>query len=187
MNGSSGTAWTQIFWRNVKCFKIKIPNLNQIRLFSKKLIMSILSIYECLTSCKKSEKTNERFFRYCMNADFWRNVKCFKIKIPNLNQIRIFSKKLIMSILSIYECLTSCKKSEKTKWTSSSGTAWTQIFWRNVKCFKIKIPNLNQIRLFSKKLIMSILSIYECLTSCKKSEKTNERFFRYCMNADFLT
>ena len=127
MNGSSGIAWTQIFWR--KCFKIKIPNLNQIRLFSKKI-----------------DYVN---FEYLWMSNFMQKIR-------------------------------------KNEWTVHQVLHEHRFFWRNAKCFNIKIPHLNHARLFSKKLIMSILSIYECLTLCKKSEKTNERFFRYCMKADFL-
>ena len=82
----------------------------------------------------------------------WHNVKCFKIKILNLHQIRYFyEKSLLMSLLSIYECLTSSKKLEKTKWTGFYVLHDRQFFWRNAKCFIIKILNLDKKRLLSKK------------------------------------
>ena len=131
MNGSSGTAWTQIFWRNVKCFKIKIPNLNQIRLFSKKLIMSILSIYECLTSCKKSEKTNERFTQVLhVNADFWCNAKCFNIKIPHLSQTKTFLKKIDYANFEYLWMSNFMQKIRKSKWTVLQVLHVNADFWR---------------------------------------------------------
>ena len=166
---------------------MKISNLNQIRLFSKNLDyvnFEYLWMSNFMQKIRKNEWIESSGTAW--TQIFWRNVKCFKIKIPNLNQIRLFLKKIDYVNFEYLWMSNFMQKIRKNEWTILQVLHERRFFDGNVKCFKIKIPNLNQIRLFSKKLIMSILSIYECLTSCKKSEKTNERFLRYCMNADFL-
>ena len=110
-----------------------------------------------------------RFFDVMQNASTLKSLTWTKLDFSQKNwlcQFRVFMKYLA--------------KNQKKRLNGSLGTAWTQIFWHNIKCLQIKIPNL--IKIFSKKLIMSISSIYEFLTSCKKSEKTNRtalqrRFF----------
>ena len=67
------------------------------------------SVYSPLSSCRISEKTNERILR-----------KSFKKKsifgpfLPKFGQTRIFPKNLLRLVFSVYSPLTSCTISEKT-------------------------------------------------------------------------
>ena len=86
-------------------------NLGRNRIFPKNPVRPFLSLYSSLTSCNKSEKSNERFSRKqwkCLFlgqfANFW----------PDFSQTRNFPKNPVTSLLSLYSPLTSCKKSEKS-------------------------------------------------------------------------
>ena len=86
-----------------------LPNLGQTRIFPKNRVPSLLCPYGPLTSCTKSEKTNEPFPR--------KNWKC-----PFLGDLgpfcpiwakREFSQENWLSLFYLYGLLTSCKVSEK--------------------------------------------------------------------------
>ena len=63
---------------------------------------------------RKNKRTGLQVLHERRLFDVTKNASKLKRLIwPNKN----FLKKLIMSLLSIYECLTSCKNSEKTEWT----------------------------------------------------------------------
>ena len=92
----------------------KMPHLPHFRYnknFLKLWAMPISSVYKTLTSCKKSEKSNEQILRKVRKCQFWAQ-KCPISAI--LGIIRVFLKKLAPSLSSVYWTLTSCKKSEKS-------------------------------------------------------------------------
>ena len=78
----------------------------QIRIFLKNLIRPLLNPYTPLTSCKKSETTNEAILRKIPKTSF---LGLFWPFLAIFGQIRIFPKNRAPSLFSIYGPLTSCK------------------------------------------------------------------------------
>ena len=114
-NRSSCTAWTQIIWCQKKCFKIKMLNLDKIRTVLRKIghiTFEHLWMSNFMQEIRKNESTGLQVLHECRLFDVTKNAS----KLKRLISIWIKNclKKLIMSLLSIYECLTSCKNSEKT-------------------------------------------------------------------------
>ena len=124
------------------------------KIFLKNPLRSFLRLYSPLTSCKKSEKTNEPFPRKlkCLFLDqFWAK-RNFFVKNPS------------MSFLSLYSPITSCKKSEKTNEVFPR-KQWKCLFLDQFRAL------LGQTRIFPKNPFRSLLSLHSPLTSCKKIRK----------------
>ena len=134
-----------------------MPNLGQTRIFQKKSALSLLSVYECLTSCQKSEKTNEQNFRYWGERSVDQNWP----KMTNLEQTRIIEKNPTLSLLSVYECQNSCQKSGKIN--EQIFRYWGEHWFVDQKC--PKMTNLGQTRIIKKNPALSLLKVYEFLTS----------------------
>ena len=118
------------------------------------------------------------------------NKKYFKIKMLNLDQISIFWKKIdyvTVKHLWMSNFMQEIRKSESIGLQVRNERRLFDVTKSasKLKCLLLSIYEWN----FSEqKLIMTFLSIYECLTSGKKLEKTNQVLVsRYCMNADYLT
>ena len=94
------------FWKFRKKFRNFLPFLPKIlkiRIFPVNLILPFFTPCIPLTSCKKSEKSNEAILR-----------KTTKTLFAPRPKIRIFPKNLIRPLFTPYIPLTSCKKSEKS-------------------------------------------------------------------------
>ena len=83
----------------------------QMHFFLKNRAPSVLYHYGSLTSCQKSEKTNEAILRKIPKTSFLARFGPFW---PKNGQMDFFLKNRAPSVSSLYGPLTSCKKSEKT-------------------------------------------------------------------------
>jgi len=122
------------------------------RIFVKNLALSLFYIHDPLTSCKKSEKSEERF--------------------PNCPQTRIFRNMIPRSFCSLYFYLALCKKLKKS---DERILRYIGKWWILAQIWPFD-PNFRTIRIFVKNLVLSLFIIYDPLTSCKKSEKSDDRF-----------
>ena len=100
------------------CFKIKTLNLDQIRTFLWKIDyvpFENLWMSNFMQEIRKSETTGLQILHERRLFDVTKNAS--KLKCLISTKQKFFKRKLIMSLLSIYQCLTSCKKAEKTQTT----------------------------------------------------------------------
>ena len=98
----------RLFWARFGPF---LPKFEQTGFFPKKRAPSLLTLYGPLTSCKRSEKTLEPILRKSLKTSF---LGYFGPFLPKFGQTGFFPKNRAPSLFSIYESLTSCKRSEKT-------------------------------------------------------------------------
>ena len=133
--------------------------------------MPFSNVYWVLTSYKKLGKSNEGILRKVQKCWFWAQ-KC--PIYPILGIIRIFLKQWRMILWSVHWVLTSYKKWEKSKEQilRKFKKRW---FWAQ-KC--PIYPILGIIRIFLKQWPMLLWSVHWALTSCRKSEKSNEWILR---------
>ena len=124
----------------------------QIRIFPKNSIRPHFTPYSPLTSCKRSEKTNEAILRKIPKTSFLGHFWPF---LAIFGQIRISPKNRAPSVFCTYGPLTSCKKSEKTNepilrkvrhGQTDRRTDWQKQFYRTLELFKfgsnLKMMNL---------------------------------------------
>jgi hypothetical protein len=87
------------------------PKKGQRDFFLKNLIRPLFTPYTPLTSCKKSEKSNEAILRKIPKTSFWARFGPFW---PKNGQMDFFLKNRAPSVFYTCGPLTSCKNSEKT-------------------------------------------------------------------------
>ena len=125
-----------------------------------------------LTSCKVSEKNIKWFTsnNHLKNPAIWLG-KSFN---PKKSRTRIFLDMwMVLSDSLQYGAhfrTFSAKSNEGNLKYNRKGP-----FLGNFRHF---LPNLGKMRIFPKKRALSLLSLYESLTWCKRPEKTNERILR---------
>ena len=161
------------YWKSI--FSVRfgpvLPQFARTRFFLENRALSLLSTYGALTSCKKSEKTNDSILR-----NYWKSL--FSVRfgpvLPQFARTRFFLENRALSLLSTYGALTSCKKSEKNN-DSILRNYWKSLF--SVR-FGPVLPQFARTRFFLENRALSLLSTYGALTSCKKSEKTNDSILR---------
>jgi len=127
--------WKKIFSKFFEIFENSIlgtfgPKKGQRDFFLKNLIRPLFTPYIPLTSCKKSEKTNDSILRKIPKTSFLGHFWPF---LAIFGQMHFFLKNRAPSVFIIYGPLTSCKKSEKTNepilrkvrcWQTDRQTDW---------------------------------------------------------------
>jgi hypothetical protein len=165
-----------LFWPVFRdILSIFLPIFAKMGLFPKNLFGPIWSPYFGLTSCRKSAKTNEKISQKSWKTLILDNFDHFYCPAHFL---RVFPKKRFGPIWSPYFGLTSCWKSAKTNEKISQKSWKTLIlgYFDHIYC------HAHFLRIFSKNRALSLFYIYDPLTSCQKSKKSNEPFPRTLVN-----
>ena len=127
--------------------------------------------YKRLTSCTKSKKSNVAFQRNLRKTRFLAQIW---LSDPVSMGTRVFGNIPYTLQKTPYKRLTSCTKSKKSNVAFQRNLRKTR-FFAQIWPFD---PVSTETRVFLKKSKMSVLSPYGYITSCKISEKSNERFLR---------
>ena len=160
---------------------LKIRIFASWRLFLAQNFFNICFPRNCPQKClqengfRKNKFVTSYFRRNGINFIFWWFFGPFW---PIFAELRFFSKNLFLHVFYKYFCLTSCQKSEK------SHDPILRKLWKTLKnpIFNPFWPIFPKMRFFSKNRAPSLFYLYWPLTSCKKSESSNDPILRKSVN-----